>query len=150
VHIDACVQDAIRAVQKPSAIQIETHGLDDLPAVMAGRQSLMFVFRNLFENAMAAMNGQGLIVVHGGRHGDWVEVSVSDAGPGIPHELHDQIFELNFSGRSGVSAGKLGFGLWWVKSLMTRLGGHVTVESDGVRGTTFRLHLPLVDVEREA
>jgi signal transduction histidine kinase len=36
----------------------------------------------------------------------------------------------------------LGFGLWWVKTLIVRLGGSVSVESDGHRGTTFRLRLP--------
>ena len=39
--------------------------------------------------------------------------------------------------------GKLGFGLWWIKTLMARLGGSVAVESDGQHGTTFRLRLPL-------
>jgi signal transduction histidine kinase len=71
-----------------------------------------------------------------------VEVTVSDTGPGISPNLHDHIFELNFSGRGTSKPGKLGFGLWWVKTLMTRLGGAVSVESDGVSGTTFRLRLP--------
>ena len=39
---------------------------------------------------------------------------------------------------------KLGFGLWWVKTLMTRLGGSVTVESTPGQGTAFRLKLPHV------
>jgi signal transduction histidine kinase len=56
--------------------------------------------------------------------------------------LHEHIFELNFSGRTNTRIGKLGFGLWWVKTLMTRLGGSVQVESDGEHGTTFRLRLP--------
>ena len=70
-----------------------------------------------------------------------VEICVSDTGPGIATELHNQIFELNFS-RTGAQPGKLGFGLWWVKTLMTRLGGSVSVESDGHHGTAFRLRLP--------
>ena len=37
------------------------------------------------------------------------------------------------------------FMFWWVKSLMARLGGSVTVESDGEHGTTFRLRLPRVE-----
>jgi signal transduction histidine kinase len=73
-----------------------------------------------------------------------VEVSVSDSGPGIAPQFHNQIFELNFS-RSASHPGKLGFGLWWVKTLMTRLGGSVTVESDGNHGTTFRLRLPTAE-----
>ena len=149
VSIASRVADAIRAVRVPPDIRIETKGLDDLPTVIAGRESLTFVFRNLIENAIVAMHGNGLIVLHGISGGEWVEISVTDSGPGISPELHNQIFELNFSGRSGADPGKLGFGLWWVKTLMTRLGGSVVVESDGQHGTTFRLRLPSVDTEHK-
>lgn len=149
VNIAARVADAIRAVQVPPGVQIETKGLDNLPTVIAGGQSLTFVFRNLIENAIAAMHGDGLIVIHGISAGDWVEISVTDSGPGISPRLHSQIFELNFSGRTGAHPGKLGFGLWWVKTLMTRLGGSVVVESDGEHGTTFRLRLPSVYAESQ-
>ena len=98
--------------------------------------------KNLIENAVEAMRGKGLITIRGTTGKEWVEIIVADSGPGIAPELHDQIFELDFSGQPGAGFGKLGFGLWWVKTLMTRLGGSVTVESDGQHGTTFRLHLP--------
>ena len=110
--------------------------------VIAGGQSLTLVFKNLIENANVAMNGNGNINIRGLTVPDWVEISIIDDGPGISPELHNQIFELNFTGRSGAQPGKLGFGLWWVKTLMTRLGGSVVVESDGQHGTTFILRLP--------
>ena len=87
------------------------------------------------------------ILVRGRSGREWVEITVSDSGPGIPPELHDRIFELNFSGRATSRPGKLGFGLWWVKTLMTRLGGSVDIESDGQRGATFRLRLPRIQEE---
>ena len=144
VQIAPRVTEAIRLVSMPNSIQIETSGLEDLPTVIAGGQSLTFVFRNLIENAISAMNGNGSIYIHGTTLPKWVEVSVTDSGPGIASELHNQIFELNFSRTAGYP-GKLGFGLWWVKTLMTRLGGSVTVESDGNHGTTFRLSLPIAE-----
>jgi signal transduction histidine kinase/GAF domain-containing protein len=143
VEIDACIREAVRAVQIPASIVIETTGLENLPTVTAGRQSLTFVFRNLLENALAAMNGNGRIQIQGTHMLEAVEISLTDSGPGIPAELHNQIFELNFS-RTGSQPGKLGFGLWWVKTLMARLGGSVIVESDGRHGTTFRLRLPTI------
>lgn len=146
VSILACVRAATDALALPEGIHMEWKDLETLPEVIAGRQSLTFVFRNLFENAIAAMNGEGSIVVQGSSLAEWVEISVTDSGPGIAPELHNQIFELNFS-RTGGHPGKLGFGLWWVKTLMTRLGGAVSVESDGDHGTTFRLHLPAVEAE---
>ncbi len=147
VQIAARAAEAIRATQVPAEVRIETLGLSDLPLVNASGQSLTFVFRNLIENAIAAMNGNGAITIQGFTTANWVELAVTDSGPGIAPELHDQIFELNFS-RTGTHPGKLGFGLWWVKTLMTRLGGSVTVESDGAHGTTFRLRLPAVTGER--
>jgi GAF domain-containing protein/nitrogen-specific signal transduction histidine kinase len=142
VNAASRIADAIRAIQVPAGIQIETRALDTLPPVIAGGQSLTFVFRNILENAIAAMNGHGTIMIQGTATSEWVEVAVTDSGHGIAPEFHNQIFELNFS-RTGIYPGKLGFGLWWVKTLMTRLGGSVVVESDGQHGTTFRLRLPI-------
>jgi signal transduction histidine kinase len=144
VFVAARVLDAIHAADLPPAVQVQTENIDPLPVVMAGGQSLSFVFTNLLENAVDAMGGQGVIRILGKEEPDSVEIAVSDSGPGIPLELHDRIFELNYSGRAGSRPGKLGFGLWWVKTLMARLGGSVVVESDGRHGTTFRLRLPRV------
>ena len=144
VNIVSRIEEAIRAAQIPAGVQIELRGLEDLPTVTAGGQSLTFVFRNLIENAIAAMKGGGSIIIQGQALPESIEISVTDSGPGIATDLHNQIFELNFS-RTGAHPGKLGFGLWWVKTLMTRLGGSVMVESDGQHGTTFRLRLPSVD-----
>jgi GAF domain-containing protein/nitrogen-specific signal transduction histidine kinase len=146
VKVASCIRAAIDAVQIPATVQIETNDLENLPAVTAGGQSLTFVFRNLIENAITAMKGTGSILIQGIPYPHFVEITVMDSGPGIATELHNQIFELNFS-RTGAQPGKLGFGLWWVKTLMTRLGGSVTVESDGHHGTTFRLRLPSVAAE---
>ena len=142
VNIVACVDEAIQITKLPGAIEIRKEKLDCLPLVMAGNRSLAFVFSNLFENAGDAMDGQGLIFIAGSTNAEWVEITIRDTGPGIDPELHDNIFEMNYSGRGNTRPGKLGFGLWWVKTLMTRLGGYVCVESDGTHGATFRLGLP--------
>jgi signal transduction histidine kinase len=149
VHVASCVLEAMQAAQVPITVQVQLDGLEQLPMVTAGKQSLTFVFKNLIENALAAMQAHGSILIRGSAGLEQVEVSISDSGPGISPDLHDRIFELNFSGRPGAHAGKLGFGLWWVKNLMTRLGGSVTVESDGRHGATFVLRLPYVAVERK-
>jgi GAF domain-containing protein len=142
VNVVTCVTRALEAVDLPDAMHVELLGLDTLPPVVAGERSLSLVFTNLLENAADAMQQAGTVTVSGAAHGSWVEVAVSDSGPGIPPELHDRIFEFNFSGRTSARPGKLGFGLWWVKTLMVRLGGSVVVESDGQRGASFRLRLP--------
>lgn len=147
VYAAARVADALHAARLPAGIRVQTESLDHLPVIMAGGQSLTFVFTNLLENASDAMHGNGLILIKGRIISGWVEITVSDSGPGIPPALHDNIFELNYSGRASSRPGKLGFGLWWVKTLMTRLGGSIGIESDGQHGTTFRLRLPRASQE---
>ncbi len=141
-----CVAAAAQSVPCPPEVSIHTEGLDSLPPVMTSTSSLTFVFTNLFENAIEAMQGKGKIFVRGSTEGQWIEIAVTDTGPGIPPELHERIFELNYSGRSGGRSPRLGFGLWWVKMLIHRLGGNITVESDGQHGTTFRIRLPAGEI----
>jgi signal transduction histidine kinase len=143
VDVAAFAIAAIDAATLPGGIQVEIRGLGELPPVIAGKQSLTLVFSNLLDNATEAMGGEGTVTIEGAASGGWVEIAVSDDGPGIPPEMHEEIFEFSFSGRTS-SRPSMGFGLWWVKTLMARLGGSVVVESDGVRGTTFRLRLPRV------
>ncbi len=157
VNVGACVAAAVGAAQLPPAVVVRTESLDDLPPVIGAERSLMWVFTNLIDNAVDAMGGDGRIVFHGSRWGDparaagpgAVEIAVSDTGPGIAPALHGRIFDLDFSSRGASRPGKLGFGLWWVKTLMTRLGGSVVVESDGAHGTTFRLRLPAAGADAD-
>lgn len=142
VNIADCVRAALREARLPEGMQVNLENLESLPPVVTGERNLTLVFANLLDNAAEALQGVGRVTVGGAIQNGWVEITVSDNGPGIPAELHERIFEFNFSDRGASRPGKLGFGLWWVKTLMLRLGGSVTVESDGVSGTTFRLRLP--------
>jgi GAF domain-containing protein len=145
VQVAARISDALKVIQLPSEIQIRIEGLENLPQVIANGQNLTFVFKNLIENAIDAMQRKGQITIQGTSNQKWVEIYIIDEGPGISPELHEQIFELEFSSRA--NPGKMGFGLWWVKTWMTRLGGTVTVESDGHHGTAFHLHLPVAETQ---
>jgi signal transduction histidine kinase len=138
--IASCVAEAVQNAHLAPEVEVRVEALETLPMIVAGKQSLTLVFTNLLENAAHAMQGQGSVTIQGVEYGGWVEIDIRDTGPGISSQLHDQIFEFNFSGQA--QAGKLGFGLWWIKTLMMRLGGSISVESDGEHGTTFRLRLP--------
>jgi len=147
VSVADCVRGAMVAAALPADVQVQMDGLDDLPPALGAPRSLTMVFANLFDNAIEAMGGRGVIAVRGAVISDTqLRIAVTDSGPGIPPDLHERIFDLDFSRRSprGGQAGRLGFGLWWVKTWMARLGGAVSVESDGRHGTTFWLTLPRV------
>ncbi len=141
--IAEAINHALTEITIPPHITIQRQGLDTLPPVIAGRRRLALVFHNLIENAIAAMPQGGTITLTGDQQGNWIRVLVQDTGPGIPPELHDTIFQFNYSGRR--TAGQMGFGLWWVKTIMARFGGSVRVLSDGQHGTTFELRFPRAD-----
>ena len=142
VSVLGSVREALAATPLPPGVQLIQGDLALLPPVQAGPKRLALVFSNLLENASDAMGGRGQIVIRGAVRDGWVDVAVSDDGPGIAPELQERIFEFNYSSRASAHPGKLGFGLWWVKSLIARFGGSVSVESDGQHGTTFILSLP--------
>ncbi len=72
--------------------------------------------------------------------GDYVVLSVSDGGHGIPREIQDDIFDPYFSTRTrGPGAG---LGLSAVRSIALQAGGAVTVDSEVGKGATFRVYLP--------
>ena len=143
VDINTALTDAISNLQIPSQVRINTKGLENLPRVHACSKRLPLVFSNLLDNALRVLQGEGEIRIEGKTFEDSVEIRITDSGPGISAELHERIFEINYSERSSGGQNGLGFGLWWVKTLMARFGGAVTVESDGFSWTSFILSLPL-------
>lgn len=149
VNLDQCLAAALRAAHLGDRIEVrQSAGLAALPPVLASQEGLTLVILNLLDNAAEALGGRGTITVAGREAEGRIELTVADDGPGIPVDLQARIFEFDFSGRrrAGQPA-RLGFGLWWVKTLMSRLGGAIGVESDGRRGTLFRLHLPIAHGE---
>ncbi len=72
--------------------------------------------------------------------GDYVLVSVSDDGSGIPADMIDSIFEPFFTTRG--TDGGTGLGLAIVYGVITQHGGFVDVESEWGAGATFHLYLP--------
>lgn len=142
VDVSVCVAAACEASALGPEVTVQIGELADLPRVAATEQGLVLILRNLLENAAQAMEGAGCVYIDGNVEERYVVVGVRDDGPGIPGALHERVFEWSYSGHG--SGGRLGFGLWWVKTLMMRLGGKVSIESDGQNGTTFWLRLPRV------
>ena len=118
---------------------------EDLPRISARETELKEVLSNLLENARAAIEGDGSVIIEARSVPTAVEIRVRDDGTGIPVDLMGRIFEPQFSTRSTGT----GLGLAIVRKLVESWGGMVTVEGDRGEGTVIRLQLrPWVDRER--
>ena len=71
-------------------------------------------------------------------HGNtYIVVTIKDSGIGIPSNIIDKIFDPYFSTKQTGS----GLGLAISHSIITRHGGHISVESETGKGTVFSIYL---------
>jgi len=80
-----------------------------LPRIMVYGSELNQVWTNIIDNAIDALDGHGQIGIRTWREGDFVQVEISDNGPGIPPAIQSRIFEPFFTTK-GVGKGT-GLGL---------------------------------------
>jgi signal transduction histidine kinase len=75
--------------------------------------------------------------------GRYVQLKVSDTGPGIPARIRNRVFEPFFTTKpTGKGSG---MGLPMVYGIVTNHGGTVHLESQSGDGTTFVVYLPVPD-----
>jgi signal transduction histidine kinase len=120
---------------------------DKLPPVNIDWQRVNQVLHNLLENAVAYTHKGGTINVNAVAQGDWVEVSVSDTGEGIPAEdlpyIFDRFYRVDKS-RARATGGS-GLGLTIAKRLVEAHGGKIKVQSKLGKGSRFSFTLPVVE-----
>ena len=89
------------------------------------------------------MHGAGPVEIEASLEGDarLVRVSVLDRGPGVPVTDIARVFE-RFSRGSNVTVPGMGLGLYLVKTLVERQGGHITVTERPGGGAAFHVGLP--------
>ncbi|MFQ5585533.1 MAG: nitrogen regulation protein NR(II) [Thermodesulfobacteriota bacterium] len=114
--------------------------------VEADRRQLQQVFWNLFLNGAQSMpEGGRLEIVCRAGTGSTAEISVSDNGEGVVPDDLERIFDPFFSTKESGT----GLGLALVHRVVESHGGRVTVQSGRGSGSTFTIHFPLVEANRE-
>lgn len=127
----------------------------DLPTIHGNGTQLQRVLLNLCSNAAYALDGRGKIMLKAKQQqlpvdaqlnncqvpaGNYVQLSISDDGPGIDPEILPRIFEPFFTTK-GQGQGT-GIGLATVYKTIESHQGYIDLASDS-SGTTFTIYLPI-------
>jgi len=139
--------DAAAASFPNAGVKIERQYAPNLPEVPADAQLCEQVFVNLITNALQAMQAQEgsqektlhIAIEEEVSNGEpGVAVFVEDTGPGVPPELHEQIFNPFFtSKKDGV-----GLGLSIVAKIVDDHRGTIRLEKNTPRGARFHVFFP--------
>jgi signal transduction histidine kinase len=131
------------------------------PWVHIARGQVEQVLLNLVVNASEAMHGKGKLkvsvkqrttptevgsVLRPASAPQFVELAVSDSGPGIPPEIRDRLFEPFFTTKRGGAKAGTGLGLSLVYSIAEKEKLGLNVESEPGRGAAFLLSIPVRDI----
>jgi two-component system sensor histidine kinase KdpD len=98
------------------------------------------VITNLLENAARHSPDGGVIRVRARERAGWIEVAVTDQGPGIAPEANERIFE-SFS--RGEGSNSSGVGLAICRAIVEAHGGVIGVEPANGGGAQFVFTLPV-------
>jgi signal transduction histidine kinase len=112
----------------------------DLPRVQVIGGDLNSVWMNLIDNALDAVRDSGEVAVEAVRRQNFVVVTVTDNGSGIPEHIRERIFEPFFTTKEKGDG--TGMGLDTARRLVQRNGGDIGVESRPGR-TVFSVTLPV-------
>jgi two-component system sensor histidine kinase KdpD len=123
----------------------------DLPLVWAASELIERVLVNILENAVRYTPPGTPIEISAGRAGDWVEIRLTDYGPGLPLEHESQIFEKFYRATSVVADGQrgVGLGLAICRTIVRAHGGEITAANRPSGGAEFLITLPCVAASPE-
>jgi PAS domain S-box-containing protein len=114
-----------------------------LRSVEADPGQLNQVIVNLAVNARDAMPDGGKLIIETANAGQGVSLTVRDTGHGMDTDTLEHVFEPFFTTK-GVGKGT-GLGLATVYGIVRQSAGHISVQSEMGRGTTFTVRLPAID-----
>lgn len=140
------VLESVLRMAGPELHGLEVHTeLGPMPAVLGNEVRLAQVFLNLLSNAAHAVHaserGPRNIALRGySDQRGWAVIEVSDTGVGIEPSVLPRVFEPFYTTKSAGSG--TGLGLSVTHTIVTRLGGTISAQSELGSGTTFRVSLP--------
>jgi hypothetical protein len=139
------VVESVRPRIAGSAITLKSEVEPGLNVILCDPIHVGEAVRNVVDNALEALAGQGTVHLRAYRENvEWAVISVQDTGQGIPASIKGKIFDAFVSTKEKG----MGLGLVYVKRVVDACGGRIEVESEEGKGTTFKLRFKTKPEER--
>jgi len=134
--------DKVISIMNPQFKNIKvTTVFEPLPYISADGAQIQQVIMNILTNSIQSITENGEIIVKTQAKKNYIEITISDNGCGIPEENMDKIFDPFFTTK-GPGEGT-GLGLSICYGIIKRHNGSIEVKSDAGKGTTFIIKLPV-------
>ncbi len=148
LHLGEVVASSVRSLLlqfQEKNVRLVVDVPQDLPPLRADEQQISWVITNLVTNALKYTPSGGTVTVSGLRHDDGLCLEVRDTGVGIPREFLGKVFDkfVQVKQTSDTTPGSVGLGLAIAKEIVEMYGGHIWVESEVDKGSTFAFVLPV-------
>ena len=144
VEINNVLNQTIECLQshaQTNNIEISKDFQSELPIIESDQSQLQQVFLNLINNAIDAVEKDGLIEVKTRKKDSQIVVAIKDNGPGVAEEHLKKVFDPFFTTKE---TGKgIGLGLSVSYNIIKKLGGTIKVESKISEGAVFSVKLPI-------
>jgi two-component system phosphate regulon sensor histidine kinase PhoR len=124
-------------------VTITTDLATDLPAGRGDKDRIRQALVNLVHNAIKFNHPGGSVTMSTKASGEFVIVSVSDTGVGIPEEELPHVFERFYKADRARTRGGSGLGLAIAKHIVQAHGGSIWAQSEEGQGSTFSFSLPI-------
>jgi two-component system phosphate regulon sensor histidine kinase PhoR len=132
----------IQVVKKGGRVELQLEAQD--PIIHGDRIHLANLVYNLIDNAIKYTPQSLLLRISSRQSLQGLELRFADNGIGIPKEHLGKVFDKLYRVPTGNVHDVKGFGLGlsYVKTVVEQHGGHIHVESEPGKGSTFILYLP--------
>jgi PAS domain S-box-containing protein len=134
--------DALRAQAEEKKQKLVVNLPPELPLIMCDRHGIGLVVSNLIGNSIKFTPEGGTITLSARDTDRFLEVSVSDTGPGIPPKELPQVFKRYWQSSRTRKLGS-GLGLTISKGIVEAHGGTIRASSEAGAGATFTFTIPL-------
>lgn len=155
IDVKTCILNILTIVKNTlftNKIDYEIDIPDDLHHVKGDVREFQQVVFNLINNSVSAMKKSdgGLLKIYAREIDNFVHISISDTGEGIPNKIKNRIFDPFFTTKK-VGEGT-GLGLSLCYGIIKKFGGNISFKSSSKEdnpkapsGTTFTVSLPVID-----